>query len=65
MGGHGAMAIMDRFALMALAGLLGVVPSPEAREAYEMLRKSGAPHIDPNSIQNAPKFNIVSRPSHS
>ena len=51
--------------LMSLADILSIAPSPEAREAYEMLRKSGAPHIDPNSIQNAPEFDIIPRLPHS
>ena len=49
---------------MTLADLISLAPSSEAREAYEWLRKSGAPHTDINSLHYAPEFDITPRLEH-
>ncbi len=48
-----------QLAMMALAGILSIAPSAEAQEAYASLKKSGAPHTDPASLRQAPKFDII------
>ena len=54
-----------QLAMLALAGILSVVPSEPAQEAYERLQKSGAPYTDANSLHHTPEFDIVPRPPHS
>ena len=54
-----------QLAMLALAGILSVVPSEPAREAYEWLQKSGAPYTDANSLHHTPEFDIVPRLPHA
>ena len=54
-----------QLAMMALAGIMSVVPSEPARQAYEWLQKSGAPYTDANSIHHTPEFDIIPRPPHA
>ena len=54
-----------QLAMMALAGVLSVVPSEPARKAYEWLQKSGAPYTDVNARHHTPEFDIIPRPPGS